>query len=133
MSIISKYGTELYFLLIEQGFLPDTAKMIVAQAAHETGNFSSPIFLYQNNPFGMKLPETRRTTALREERGHAVFESIASAAEDYRLYYLARKYPIYWKDTDTFVEALKRNAYFEGDLEVYKKAVRTFHKMYFNE
>ena len=133
MSIITKYGNELYLLLIEQGFWPDTAKMITAQAAHETGNFTSTIFLLQNNPFGMKVPVSRRTTTKSEARGHAVFDSIESAARDYWLYYQARKYPAIWKDTDTFVEALKRNGYFEGDLDVYKRAVKNFHQLYFNE
>lgn len=131
MNTISKYGNELFFLLIEQGFLPDTAEMIVAQAAHETGNFSSPIFLLNNNPFGMKLPVQRRTTATGEARGHAVYDSLDDAVEDYGLYYKARKYPLAWTDTDTFVEALKRNNYFENDIETYKTAVRKFHTLYF--
>jgi hypothetical protein len=133
MNIISKYGTDLYFLLVSQGFLPDTAKIITAQAAHETGNFTSDIYLYNHNPFGMKLPEMRRTTAIGQARGHAVYSSIESACEDYLYYYLMSKYPLIWKDTDTFVEALKNHGYFEAPVESYKSAVKKFYKLYFND
>jgi uncharacterized FlgJ-related protein len=133
MNIISKYGTDLYFLLIQQGFWPDTAKMITAQAAHETGNFTSTIFRLNNNPFGMKLPESRRTTAIGERSGHALYSSMESAAQDYWLYYTNRKYPLVWKDVDNFIETLKANYYFEADIEIYKKAVKHFYQLYFNE
>ena len=131
MSIISKYGTQLYLCLVAQGFLPDTAKMITAQAAHESGNFTSPIFIHNNNPFGMKLPEVRMTTAIGEYKGHAVYTDLDSAAKDYWLYYTAQKFPLYWKDTDTFVEALKKHYYFEADTTEYKTAVKKFYKTYF--
>ena len=129
--IISPRATELYFLLTDQGFYPETAEMIVAQAAHESGNFTSAIYLYQNNPFGMKVAVSRRSTAVSEARGHAVFESVESAARDYWLYYQARQYPPFWKDIDTFVRALKAKGYFEADVEVYLKAVKSFYKSIF--
>jgi len=131
MSIISKYGIDLYLLLIEQGFFPGTAAMITAQAAHETANFTSYIFMFNNNPFGMKLPEVRRTTAYGEARGHAVYSSMESAALDYWLYYKDREYPSVWKDIDTFIAALKAQNYFEAPLELYKSAVKKFYKVYF--
>lgn len=131
MNIISKYGTQLYLCLVAQGFLPDTAKMITAQAAHESGNFTSPIFIHNNNPFGMKLPEIRMTTAIGEYKGHAVYSDLDSAAKDYWLYYTAQKFPYYWKDTDSFVTALKLHNYFEADTDAYKTAVKNFYKLYF--
>lgn len=133
MSIINEHGTNLFLLLVTQGFLPDTAQMITAQAAHETGNFTSPIFRLNNNPFGMKLPEVRRTTAIGTYKGHAVYKSIESAVEDYWLYYNAQKYPFTWKDVETFVEALKKHSYFEAPLQIYKDAVRHFYNIYFGE
>lgn len=131
MNIISKYGTDLYLLLVAQGFWPETAKMITAQAAHESANFTSKIFRYNNNPFGMKLPETRFTCATGENFGHAVYENLEGAAYDYFLYYKARKYPPTWENIDVFIEALKNNNYFEASLEVYKGAVKKFLKLYF--
>ena len=131
MNIISKYGTDLYLYLVGQGFLPDTAQMITAQAAHESGNFTSPVFIHNNNPFGMRLPETRMTTAIGEYKGYAVYVDLESAARDYWLYYQFCKYPQTWYSTDTFVEALKKHYYFEADAETYKTAVKKFYKLYF--
>ena len=131
MSIITKYGTDLYLLLIAQGFWPGTAEMITAQAAHESANFTSKIFRQNNNPFGMKLPETRFTYATGENLGHAVYDDLEAAVYDYWLYYQARKYPPTWKDIDTFIETLKINNYFEAPLSLYKKAVKYFYKIYF--
>jgi uncharacterized FlgJ-related protein len=131
MSIITKYGTDLYLLLIEQGFYPGTAEMITAQAAHESANFTSLIFKHNNNPFGMKLPGTRFTCAIGENLGHAVYEDLAAAAYDYWLYYKARKYPSTWENIDAFIEALKMNNYFEAPVNSYKKAVKYFYKLYF--
>jgi len=133
MNIINQYGKDLYLLLCYQGFLPDTAKLITAQAAHESGNFTSSIFIVNNNPFGMKHPEVRKTTSLGENRGYAYYMTLESAVQDYWLYYKARKYPYTWKDADQFVEALKERFYFEAPLELYKKAVKHFYKLYFSE
>ena len=129
--ILSPHAAELYLLLIEQGFYPETAEMIVAQAAHESGNFTSDIYRFQNNPLGMKLAVQRRTTATGEARGHAVYMSVKSAVEDYWLYYLARQYPLFWLNIDTFVRALKAKGYFKADVEVYLKAVKSFYKSIF--
>lgn len=132
MNIISKHGKNLYLLLVSAGFIPDTAQMITAQAAHESGNFTSPVFIHNNNPFGMKLAEIRMTTAIGENRGHAVYSDLDSAVKDYWLYYKAQKYPYSWQDTDTFVEALKSHYYFEADTTEYKIAVKKFYKLYFD-
>ena len=130
MTIISSQGRNLFMLLVNVGFYPDTALMITAQAAHETGNFTSSIFKINNNPFGMKLPEVRQTTAIGERNGHAYYKSIEDAVRDYKLYYSFQKYPVTWPDTDTFVQALKDKYYFEAKTEDYKKAVKQFYIMY---
>jgi len=131
MNIISKYGTQLYLCLVAQGFFPETAQMITAQAAHESGNFTSPIFIHNNNPFGMRLAQTRMTTAIGEYKGYAVYSDLDNAAKDYWLYYTAQKFPLTWNDTDTFVESLKKHNYFEADIDEYKTAVKKFYKLYF--
>jgi hypothetical protein len=131
MNIVNRYATDLYLFLVAQGFLPVTAQMITAQAAHESGNFTSPVFIHNNNPFGMRLPEIRMTTALGEYKGYAVYGDLEASARDYWLYYQYCKYPMIWKDTDTFVTALKNKAYFEAPLAEYQVAVKKFFKLYF--
>ncbi len=47
------YQNQIYNTVIQQGY-PDTlAKIIVAQAQHESADFKSDVFVKSNNPFGM--------------------------------------------------------------------------------
>jgi uncharacterized FlgJ-related protein len=62
---------------------PDVA---LAQAKIETGNFTSKIFIENNNMFGMKLPERRRTTAIGEKHNHAEYTSWIQSLIDYKLW-----------------------------------------------
>ena len=66
MNTINKIGKEVYFLLLEHGVSLQLARYITAQAAHETGNFTSKIFKENNNLFGMKKPAVRKTYAIGE-------------------------------------------------------------------
>jgi len=131
MNTCNEQGFNLYLLLIRQGFNSDLAKLITAQAAFETGNFTSPIYLFQNNPWGMKYPKSRDTTATAEARGHAVYSTLESAVQDYWLYYTYFKYPWTWQSVDDFVTALKEKKYFESPLDNYIKGVKKYHLLYF--
>ena len=66
---------------------PRNADIIRLQAILETGFFTSEVFLENNNLFGMKLPRVRRTTAIGENRGHAVYETWMDSVDDYILWY----------------------------------------------
>jgi len=57
--------------------------VIVAQAMHETGNFTSDIYRENNNAFGMKEPRQRPTTATGTRRGHATYSGVWSGLADY--------------------------------------------------
>lgn len=117
--------------LLFEGFNSLTARYLVAQAAHETSNFTSKIFRENNNLFGMKFPKVRKTTAIGERYGHAIYNSLKESVEDIALYHKALALPTVFKDTNSFVEALKAKKYFEADVEDYKKAVNHFYTMYF--
>jgi uncharacterized FlgJ-related protein len=56
---------------------------VLAQAMHETGNFTSDIFKENKNLFGMKLAKVRPTLAIGENRNHAVFPNYFAAMRDY--------------------------------------------------
>lgn len=60
--------------------------VVLAQAKIETGNFTSVIFRENNNLFGMKLPESRTTTAVGESRNHAMYRSWVQSIIDYKLW-----------------------------------------------
>ena len=105
--------------------------MIFAQAAHETGNFTSDIFKENNNLFGMKLARVRKTTAIGENRGHAVYASIEDCIKDYWLYNKAFNYLAEYSSVASFVRALVLKKYFEAKPEEYQTAVEKWHKYYF--
>jgi flagellum-specific peptidoglycan hydrolase FlgJ len=61
-------------------------EIVLAQAKIETGNFTSVIFIENNNLFGMKLPERRKTTAVGENRNHAKYTSWVQSLLDYKIW-----------------------------------------------
>jgi hypothetical protein len=130
MITINETGKDVYLRLIEAGFTPITAQYITAQAAHETANFTSQIFLQNNNLFGYKY--VGQTSAKGEKNGHAVYEDIDKSIADYSRYYLLRGYPKVFNSITDFVTRLKNNGYFEAPLSEYLAGVKNFHTLYFN-
>lgn len=61
-------------------------KIIQSQAMHETGNFKSNIFLFNNNLFGMKQPKVRETTSIGESLGYASYKSSLESVKDLYLW-----------------------------------------------
>lgn len=133
MQKVDKRVFEYLIALKQQGFSADMAKMIISQAAFETGNFTSNIFNKNHNLFGMKLPKVRNTTATGERFGHAIFDSDYDSIKDYRLYWLNFSYPEQFASLREFIERLKSKGYFEADLEHYIKGVEYYNKLYWHE
>jgi len=132
MNTINKIGKEIYLQLLEAGFGLYQARYITAQAAHETGNFTSKIFEQNNNLFGMKLPALRRTTATGQSKGHATYENISDSIKDFQIYYNHFRYLSDYPTIESYVKALKRNKYFEADEQSYLDGCKHFYKLYFN-
>ena len=64
-------------------------EIVYAQAVLETGNFTSKIFLHNNNLFGMKYVRTdrfRKTTAIKSHKNHALYNNWKSSVDDYLLW-----------------------------------------------
>ncbi len=123
-------GYEVYQYLINAGFDPDQAKLVTAQSAHETANFTSSIFKSNNNLFGMKHAGQR--LSLGEKNGYANYSDIQSSVKDYAIYYVGHGYLKRYLSIDIFVQALKNKRYFEAEIEEYLKGVRHFYNLYFN-
>ena len=70
----------------------DKPAIAFAQVILETGNFTSAIYLENNNLFGMKLAKCRVTTAIGENRHSAVYRSWFDSLIDYKLW------QEYWKE-----------------------------------
>ena len=49
----SYYQNQVYNTVVQKGYSDTLAKLIVAQAQHESADFTSPVFVKTNNPFGM--------------------------------------------------------------------------------
>jgi len=131
MSTYKDFVPYFMSLLMKEGFNESMSKLIVAQAGFETGNFTSDIFRYNNNLFGMKLPKIRKTTAIGEARGHAVYKSWEDSIKDYWLYSKALGYLSNYSSVVNFVRALVQKKYFEAKPEDYQRGVETYYKKYF--
>jgi len=129
----NKIAFEFYLKLKQLGFSPELSKMIIAQAAFETGNFTSNIYKKNNNLFGMKLPEKRVTTATGEKYGHAIYDTVFSSIQDYKYYYQEFGLPVGFNTIRDFVEELKEKGYFEAETEHYIKGVEYYYKIYWDE
>jgi hypothetical protein len=67
--------------------ITDTA-LVVRLAHWESGHYTSPIFRENHNLFGLKYyPHERSTTAIGENRGHAVYANWLMCVVDLQLYF----------------------------------------------
>lgn len=62
MTITQTYQSRVYNTARNCGLNDVQAKIITAQASHESGNFKSNVFKTDNNIFGMKVPNVRPKT-----------------------------------------------------------------------
>ena len=81
--------------------------IVLAQALHESGRFTSKVFIKNNNLFGLKEPSSRPTTALGTKNGHAYYESWEMSILDYALYQAAFTRKI--KKESNYLRYLNRN------------------------
>lgn len=132
MTIINNIGKDIYLRLIEYGFSLDMSRFLTAQAAHETANFTSSIFKENNNLFGMKRPVIRQTTAIGENKGHAVYSSIEDSIKDMALYFKRRGYLSNYSTVGAYVKELKAKSYFEDTAQNYEAGMMNFYNIYFN-
>lgn len=124
--VTESYEEEILRILLEEGLSLGMAEIVVAQARHESGNFTSPIFEENWNPFGMKRPRLRKTTAIGSNRGHAVYPSLSDAVLDYVFYLRARQIPFDIESVSEFVIVIKNKGYFEDSYRNYVRGVRGF-------
>jgi hypothetical protein len=99
-------------------------KLVLAQAMHETGIFSSTLTKENNNLFGMRNPVIRQTTSQGDLNGYALYNSIADSVRDYALYLKAKEIPTDTDNVELFVKNLKAKAYFEDNYIRYMGAVK---------
>jgi flagellum-specific peptidoglycan hydrolase FlgJ len=131
ISINETFFHYIFPRIVAAGFRGELAKYVFAQAAFETGNFTSDIFKENNNLFGMKLPRVRQTLATGENRGHATFNSITDSIKDFALFHKARALAPSFTSIDTYIETLNNKGYFEAPETQYSEGVKTYYNAYF--
>lgn len=89
--------------------------IVLAQAEHESGHFTSRLFKSNNNMFGMKKARQRITTAHSEKNAYANYRNWIECVHDYAMYQSTIISKI--SDEDEYFEYLSNN-YAEDTLYV---------------
>jgi hypothetical protein len=114
---------------------------LVAQVAHETGNFKSKLLADHNNGSGITWinnPKIQKNASkgrpLPEDARYfyAKFDTLQDWAIDHVRVLKRGTKPIEATNVDDFVDRLKANKYFTAPIEVYKKAVNKFYNQFKN-
>ena len=108
--------------------------LIVAQAKHETGNFSSNIFREANNAFGMGVPAFRkslRNGSFTNKKGEVFskYETVFDSAKDLLLWFDSQKFPVVNPSGNTldvfeYAAALRNRRYYTDSFENYVNGLR---------
>jgi hypothetical protein len=122
---------KLTYWLRFAGFTHEMTKILVAQAAHETGNFTSPVFLANNNFFGMRHPKIRRTLSRGSNLGHAKFDSLQDSVNDFAIWWTYFNMPREALNIEDYVLLLKQKGYYEAPVSEYLRGVNHFYKVYY--
>lgn len=122
------YDSVVLLTLWNNGISIDLSYIILAQFKHETGGFTSNIFIEGNNMSGMKHPSVRKTLSLGTHRKHAKYASVEDCILDYVYYLEARKLPTHEVSVKKYLKLLKNKGYFEDDFNSYYKGVRNYYK-----
>jgi len=99
-------------------------RLLQAQAIHETGNFTSRLFLENNNVFGMKIPSIRKTLNVAPAtQVFSQFVSIDDSIKDMLFYLDHFSIPLDLADPFLYAQILKDKNYYEDPVEIYFKGL----------
>lgn len=139
------YDQLIYDAAIKGGFTPTSAKLVVAQARHETGNYTSNVFKKNNNLFGMKFVgqplATRGTPAPKSEWGcggtcnsdfYSKYASVSDSVQDLinRNLKITRKGVTFQqlvnaKDSTEYANLLKQRGYYGATVALYDRGLKS--------
>lgn len=101
------------------------AKILTAHSMHETGVFTSRVFINDLNSFGMKHPVTRETLSTGSDiSGYAIYDSLADSIKDLKLWFDYHNQEINFDSVDSYVQFLKDKSYFTASFITFNKAVK---------
>lgn len=122
------YSQTVLATLRKLGVSEEMSIIILAQAIHESDNFTSYVFENTWNPFGMRLARVRPTTRSGEFKNYSKYESLEDATIDYFYYMTYCNLPLDETNVYRYVTLLKKKAYYEDDFRNYYRAVRKHFK-----
>lgn len=128
------YDQEIYNGAIKGGATPALATLLVAQARHETGNYSNKQTKVNNNLFGFKYSPnskfSKRGNISPEGDPYAKFDTVSDSIQEYVVRYMGKNSKeggtrlqefnkIQPKDTTTFANKLKGYGYYGAKVSEY--------------
>jgi hypothetical protein len=106
-----------------------TAKILTAQAMHETGMFKDNKYTVGCNAFGMKYPEKRETFATGQApNGYAIFDSVDDSVKDLIMWLEYNGLPVEYITTDEFAQQIRDKGYYTAPFVTYASALRKHYK-----
>jgi flagellum-specific peptidoglycan hydrolase FlgJ len=123
--------------VIAQSEYGNYADFVIAQAKHESANFTSKVYRANNNPFGMKVPSKRgflgsQGTPAPASEGknmfYARYESDTVAFKDFLKYLRAVRFPVDLDTVEDYALALKGKGYYGDTVSNYTKALKKWLK-----
>lgn len=116
-------------VLLDAGLDSMTAKLIVAQSKHESGNYKNSLTRKHNNVFARwwsKYDKYSMGSGAKAE-GHtrfARYQSIELATLSQIDYFKRKGYSMKWKSADAFAKELKAKGYYADSTSNYSRALR---------
>jgi|WetSurMetagenome_2_1015567.scaffolds.fasta_scaffold289973_3 uncharacterized FlgJ-related protein len=122
MSLTDK---RVYNAAIAFGFERECANLVVAQARHETGNYTSKVYIQNKNCFGMRPAHKRTTTRIQTEKetDYAVYETIENSVHDLAYWFSYNGLPKDYRTVEDYAEAIRSKGYFEASLNEYENGM----------
>lgn len=120
-------------LIVSNSEYSELLPYIIAQARHESANFSSAVYRANNNPFGMKVPSRRpflgtQGTKAGDGGFYARYENDTEAFRDLLKWMRFTRMPTTVNNAREFAEALKARKYYTDTVDNYTKAIERWMK-----
>jgi hypothetical protein len=129
----SRSPKETIKTILSQKLNDQNVKYWTAISAFETAGWTSDIYKENHNLFGMRLP-SKNTTAIGENRGHAVFKDDAGSAKDLLLYFDRLNWSkVNYSSIDEIVQMQVAKGYFTADPALYLSGAKQWYKKLYPE
>ncbi len=104
---------------------------VIAQAKHESANFTSNVYKQNNNAFGMKVPSVRPFAGYQGTKApdggyYAAYDNDTRSFDDLLKWMRFTHFPTNLQSVEEYAQALKQRSYFTASLDSYTKALKSW-------